>query len=73
MATGTEPFAVGHRVTYLPGRHKSGTRLCRRGVVTGAPVFDAYTNNTWVPVHAEGQASDQEPEWVRASDIVDVA
>ncbi|WP_236796949.1 hypothetical protein [Amycolatopsis sp. GM8] len=67
-----ESFAVGYRVTYLPGRRQNGTRLCRRGVVSGEPVFDEYTNNTWIPVRAEGQAPDEEPDWVRAGDVVDV-
>lgn len=67
-----ESLDVGYRVTYVPGRRQNGSRLCRRGVVVGEPVFDEYTNNTWVPVRAEGHAPDDAPEWVRSGDIVDV-
>ena len=66
-------FVIGRQVTYLPGRpHDTTRRLCRRGVVTGAPVFDAHTETTWVPVHVDGNAEDQQPEWVRADAVIDV-
>ncbi|NBH08264.1 hypothetical protein [Amycolatopsis sp. SID8362] len=73
MSENMEPLVTGHRVTYVPGPRNAGRRrLCRRGVVTGAPVFDAYTDVTWVPVQVDGRARDTEPEWVRADTIIDV-
>ncbi|MET7993402.1 hypothetical protein ABZU76_21135 [Amycolatopsis sp. NPDC005232] len=66
-----EPLVRGHRVTYLPGKRKSGPqRLCRRGIVTGPPVLDTDTEVTWVPVQADG--THDADEWVRADAIIDV-
>ncbi|HJQ47520.1 MAG TPA: hypothetical protein VJ870_14575 [Amycolatopsis sp.] len=63
----------GHRVTYLDRRPASTVpHPRRRGTVTGHAVFDAYTNQTWVPVHADGLADDVEPRWVTTNQIIDV-
>ena len=61
----------GHRVTYLD-RASTVPRPRRHGTVTGRAVFDAYTNQTWVPVHADGLADDVEPHWVTTNQIVEV-
>lgn len=73
MNISEELFTVGHQVTYVPGRQRNESRrLCRRGTVAGAPVFDAYTGATWVPVRPDGRAADVDADWVRNDDIVDV-
>lgn len=72
----TSPFRQpepGHRVTYLDRQRASAVpRPRRHGTVTGQAVFDAYTNQTWVPVHADGLADDVEPHWVTTNQIVAV-
>ncbi|MFI5611599.1 hypothetical protein [Amycolatopsis sp. NPDC051903] len=74
MFAEAKSVTAGDRVTYRPGGRRGDAvgRLCRRGVVAGSSVFDAYTETEWVPVQAEAAARDREPEWVRADNIVDV-
>jgi len=47
------------------------TRLCRRGTVTGTPIFDRYTSQVWVPVQPDGASADVEPSLIRKDSIVD--
>ncbi|GAB3385978.1 hypothetical protein [Amycolatopsis echigonensis] len=65
-------LSTGHRVTYLVGQRTGRRQLCRRGVVTGAPVTDDATAVTWVPVQVDGQARDANPQWISADAIIDV-
>lgn len=64
-------LSTGHQVTYLVGPRTGKRQLCRRGVVTGAPVIDD-TAVIWVPVQVDGQARDADPQWIAADAIIDV-
>ncbi|MCR6487768.1 hypothetical protein M8542_33580 [Amycolatopsis sp. OK19-0408] len=61
---------AGARVAYTPRRGKA-TAPPLTGTVAGAPVFDRYTSETWIPVQPDGSAADTEPALVRRGDILE--
>lgn len=72
MDQGQQGLRAGTRVTYkVRGRAGDVTRLCRRGTVTGTPIFDRYTSQVWVPVQPDGASADVEPSLIRKDSIVD--
>ncbi|MBK1783513.1 hypothetical protein [Prauserella cavernicola] len=65
-------LGIGARVTYLAGRRRDWSRVCRRATIVAEPIFDRYTTTWWVPVKAVDSAVDREPSWVKSEQIVDV-
>ena len=69
-----DSLRAGTRVMYAVRSHAGETtRLCRRGTVTGASIFDRYTSQVWVPVQPDGSSEDVEPSLIRRDSIIDVA
>ncbi|HJQ47220.1 MAG TPA: hypothetical protein VJ870_13020 [Amycolatopsis sp.] len=68
-----DELCTGTRVTYAVRSAGEMTRLCRRGTVTGAPIFDRYTSQVWVPVQPDGTSEDIEPSLIRKDSIIDIA
>ena len=67
-------LSAGTRVTYSVRSNAGGvTRRCRRGTVAGAPIFDQYTSEVWVPVQPDGTSDDVEPSLIRKDSIIDIA
>jgi hypothetical protein len=60
-------LAAGVRVAYASRRGRAAPP--RTGTVAGAPVFDRYTSETWIPVQPDGSAADTEPALIRRGDI----
>ncbi|HVW41194.1 MAG TPA: hypothetical protein VHC18_07580 [Amycolatopsis sp.] len=66
-------LCTGTRVTYAVRSNGEMTRFCRRGTVAGAPIFDRYTSEVWVPVQPDGTSEDVEPSLIRQDSIIDIA
>jgi hypothetical protein len=64
---------AGVRVTYTPRQcNRELARPPLTGTVAGAPVFDRYTMETWIPVQPDGASTDTEPALIRQGNIVEV-
>jgi hypothetical protein len=69
----THDLCAGARVTYVPRqRNRELAPPPVMGTVAGAPVFDRYTMETWIPVQPDGTSTDTEPALIRHGNIVEV-
>lgn len=68
----SDSYPVGWKITYV-ARQGVSTAHFAVGIIAGAPVQDPTTETVWIPVTAEDAPPDRLPQWVRHTDVVDVA